>query len=280
MGISVTDPGRAGLGAVATGLDLAAATPEDQAALRRAFRASPMLCIRGCAASPTAFLRLARVFGTPQRELLGVLRDPAFPEISLVERRQGISTATGKPATFGGHWHTDDSYMAVPCAATLLYGEVVPPSGGDTSFTNTRMAYEALPADTRERIAGLGAVHTYHSRRNLSPVPERTAEEERARTPPVTHPLVRTHPETGRKALYLNPNRIDRIADLPLADGDALLDGLIAHATGPAFVHVHAWAPGDIVIWDNRCTMHRASPHEGDHPRRLLRILIEGSVPA
>ena len=278
VGIGVTEPGPAGLGAVVTGFGFDAPAPETADALRAAFRASPMLCIRGREATPASFLRVARVFGTPQRELMGVLRDGAVPEISVIERKQGISTATGKAATFGGHWHTDDSYMAVPCAITLLYGEVVPPKGGDTSFTNMHAAYEALPAETRSRIAGLGAVHTYHARRNLSPVPERSAEEE-AKTPPVTHPLVRTHPETGRKALYINPNRIDRVADMPLAEGDALLDDLIAHATQPAFVHVHAWEPGDIVIWDNRCTMHRASPHEGDHPRRLLRILIEGTVP-
>ena len=194
-----------------------------------------MLCLRSGKATPDSFLRLARIFGSPQRELMGVLRDTAYPEISLIERRQGLSTATGKAATFGGHWHTDDSYMAVPCAATLLYGEVVPPEGGDTSFANMRLAYEALADETRARIAGLKAVHTYQSRRNRSPVPARTPEEE-ARTPPVTHPLVRTHPETGRKALYINPNRIDRIADLALNEGDALLDALIEHATQPAFV--------------------------------------------
>ena len=275
---NVTQTGEAGLGAVVTGLDPESPAPETEEALRRAFRESPMLCIRGGKAAPESFLRLARVFGTLQRELMGVLRDSAYPEISVIERRHGISTATGKAAAFGGHWHTDDSYMAVPCAATLLCGEVVPPSGGDTSFANMHAAYDALPDGTKERIAGLSAIHTYQSRRNVSPVVERT-QEEKARTPPVTHPIVRTHPETGRKALYLNPNRIDRIADLPLEDGDALLDELISHATQPAFVHVHAWQPDDIVIWDNRCTMHKASPHEGDHPRRLLRILIEGTVP-
>ena len=108
-----------------------------------------MLCIRSGTATPDTFLRLARVFGSPQRELMGVLRDTAYPEISLIERRQGISTATGKAATFGGHWHTDDSYMAVPCAVTMLYGEVVPPKGGDTSFTNMHLAYEALPDETK-----------------------------------------------------------------------------------------------------------------------------------
>ena len=278
MSVNVTETGKAGLGAVVTGLDLERPAPEDGETLRRAFRASPMLCIRAGEATPESFLRLARVFGTLQRELMGVLRDPVFPEISLIERRQGVSTATGKAATFGGHWHTDDSYMAVPCGATLLYGEVVPPRGGDTSFTNMHGAYDALPAETKAQLDGLSAIHTYQSRRNRSPVPERS-QEEKARTPPVTHPLVRTHPETGRKTLYLNPNRIDRVCGMPLAEGDALLDELIAHATQAAFVHVHAWQPDDIVIWDNRCTMHRASPHEGDHPRRLLRILIEGTVP-
>ena len=280
MTLRVTDPGAAGLGSVVTGIDLAEDVMSAAgAALRRAYAASPVLCIRGGRATLAAFLRLARVFGTPQIQLLGAFRDEAFPEISYIERGQRDTPGDGKRITFGAHWHTDDSYMAVPCASTLLYGDVVPPAGGDTAFANTRMAYEALPDSLKARIDGLRAVHTYQSRRNVSPVPKRTAAEE-ARTPPVSHPLVRTHPETGRKALYLNPNRIDRIEGLPLAEGDALLDDLIARATRPEFVYVHAWRAGDVVIWDNRCTMHKASPHDGAHPRRMMRILLEGTVPA
>ena len=280
MTLRVAEPCASGLGAVATGLDLAEdVAPAASAALRRAYAASPVLCIRGGPATPEAFLRLARVFGTPQIQLLGAFRDEAFPEISYIERGQRDTLGDGKRITFGSHWHTDDSYMAVPCASTLLYGDVVPPAGGDTSFANMHMAYEALSDSLKVRIAGLRAVHTYQSRRNVSPVPRRTAEEE-ARTPPVSHPLVRTHPQTGRKALYLNPNRIDRIEGLPLAEGDALLDDLIACTTRPEFVYVHAWRADDVVIWDNCCTMHKASPHDGAHPRRMTRILLEGTAPA
>ena len=201
-------PGESGLGSVVTGLDLGEClAPAAAEALRRAYVASPVLCIRGGGATPDSFQRLARVFGMPQIQLLGAYRDRAFPAISYIERGQRDTLGDGKRVTFGAHWHTDDSYMAVPCSSTLLYGDVVPTAGGDTSFVNMHAAYEALPEALKTRIAGLRAVHAYQSRRNVSPVPKRTEEEE-ARTPPVSHPLVRTYPETGRKALYLNPNRI------------------------------------------------------------------------
>ncbi len=279
MSLCITAPGTSGLGAVVTGLDLGALTPAARDLLRRTYVTSPVLCIRGSSVAPESFLRLARVFGTPQIQLLGAFRDAAFPEVSYIERGQRDTLGDGKRITFGSHWHTDDSYMAAPCSSTLLYGEAVPPTGGDTSFTNMHAAYEALSGELKARIADLTAVHAYQSRRNVSPVPKRTEEEE-AQTPAVTHPLVRTHPETEHKAIYLNPNRIDRIEGISIEEGDALLDRLIDHATQPAFVHVHAWRAGDIVIWDNRCTMHKASPHDGAHPRRMMRILLEGTAPA
>jgi taurine dioxygenase len=97
---------------------------------------------------------------------------------------------------------------------------------------------------------------------------------------PVEHPLVRTHPVTGRKALYLNPNRMHQVVGMPLDEGDALLDELIAYATGPDFTYRHKWREGDILMWDNRCTMHRANHDYGDQPRRMNRILIAGDRPA
>jgi taurine dioxygenase len=160
----------------------------------------------------------------------------------------------------------------------MLYGNVLPSHGGDTLFADTTAAYDELDAAERSRIDTLRVVHAYLSRRNVSAVPTRTAEEE-AETPPVEHPLVRTHPDTGRRALYLNPNRMERVVGLDETAGDSLLDRLIAHATQDRFVYRHVWRLHDLLIWDNRNTMHRATADYGDERREMHRILLRGTVP-
>jgi len=161
----------------------------------------------------------------------------------------------------------------------MLYAVAVPPSGGDTQFTNMYAAYDDLAPAMKQRLAPLRVVHKYDWSRKGTRIATLKAEEA-ADLPEVTHPLVRTHPETGRKALYLNPNRMERIIGLRRAESDRLLDELAAHATDPRYQYRHVWRQGDVLIWDNRCTMHKAN---GDYPegaRRLMqRIIVEGSVP-
>jgi taurine dioxygenase len=248
------------------------------ARLRAATMESRVFCIRGAVLEPAAFLQAARALGTPQIQVLRDRRLPDFPDISLISNTQRNRLGDNKAQVIGLQWHTDDSYLAVPCSLTLLHALVVPESGGDTMFTDMVAAYEALPGVLKGKVATLHAVHKYLSRRNVSPVPVRSAEEE-AETPDVLHPLVRTHPQTGRKALYINPNRIDHIAGLPLDEGDALLDELIAHATQSQFVYRHQWRAGDLIVWDNRVTMHRVMADFGDARRDMLRILLRGSAP-
>ena len=169
--------------------------------------------------------------------------------------------------------------MRAPCSLTMLYGVVVPSTGGDTQFTNMYAAYEDLPAGTRQRIDPLKVVHRYHSSRKLTDVSTRPAEE-MAAMPEATHPLVRTHPETGRRSLYLNPNRMEYIVGLDRAESDTLLDELIAHATQMKYQYRHAWRLGDIVIWDNRCTMHKANADYPEGERRLMhRVIVAGTEP-
>jgi taurine dioxygenase len=139
-------------------------------------------------------------------------------------------------------------------------------------------AYEALPAETKARIAGLRVVHKYKSSRT-NRVSVLTAEQ-MAAMPAATHPLVRTHPDTRRKSLYLNPNRMEEIVGMPRAESDKLLDELIAHALKPEFQYRHKWRQGDIVIWDNRCTMHKANPDYPEGERRLMhRVIVAGTAP-
>ena len=169
-------------------------------------------------------------------------------------------------------WHTDKPYYATPPAITTLHAVELPPVGGDTEFANCALAYEALPDATKRRIAGLRVAFQWeHGRR-----PGYYAND----LPPVDHPLVRTHPETGRKALYLG-NHATGIEGMTEAEGAALLGELLAHTTQPCFTYAHRWRPGDLVMWDNRCLLHRAvANYEMTKYRRVMhRNVVKGSVP-
>jgi taurine dioxygenase len=264
------------LAAEAVGVDTGAAGWET--GVLAAFGDHPVLCLRGQALDADGYVAAMARLGHPKKQLHQQYRHPRRHEIMLLASDQVDVKGDGKKIVIGTAWHTDDSYMAEPSSVTILQAEVLPESGGDTEFADTRQAFDALPEKRRREIGELRVEHRYYSRRNVGKVAKRTAAEEQE-TPPVEHPLVRTHPVTGRKALYLNPNRMHRVVGLPLDEGDALLDELIAHATQPDFTYRHRWQPGDIVTWDNRCTMHRANHDYGDQPRRMNRILLAGDRP-
>ena len=167
-------------------------------------------------------------------------------------------------------WHTDASFRAVPGALSMLYAHVVPPEGGDTEFADLRAAYDALPDKTKSQLEGLVAEHSiWHSRGQLGVT--KYTPEEIASLPPVPQRLVRTHPGSKRKTLYVAAHA-SHIIGMPIADGRLLLLDLIEHATQPRFVHAHTWKQGDLVIWDNRCTMHRARPFDTTQVRDLRRV--------
>ncbi len=277
LGISPLVPG--GFAAEATGVDLGGPIDAEVArSLRDAFRGHPVLVVRTGGLTSAQLLALAEVFGEPQVQLLEGYRLSDVPVISVIASDQTDERGDGRRIVFGGHWHTDDSYLAVPAKATMLYAHVIPDHGGDTLFADTTAAYEALDSRTREELEGVRAVHTYRSRRNVSFVPTRSAREQ-AETPPVEHPLVRTDPVTARRSLYLNPNRMDAIVGLDEAASDVLLDRLIDHATQERFVYRHVWQRHDVVLWDNGRSMHRAVADYGDRRREMHRILLRGAVP-
>ena len=167
-------------------------------------------------------------------------------------------------------WHTDASFRAVPGALSMLYAHVIPEEGGDTEFADLRAAYDALPEAKKNELEGLVAEHSiWRSREQLGVV--QYTEEERASLPPVPQRLVRTHPGSHRKTLYLAAHA-SHILGMPMADGRLIILDLIEHATQPRFVHAHRWAKGDLVIWDNRCTMHRARPFDTTKVRDLRRV--------
>ena len=167
-------------------------------------------------------------------------------------------------------WHTDASFRAIPGALSLLYAHVIPDEGGDTEFADLRAAYDALPDATRKRLDGMIAIHSiWHSRSQLDVT--RYTEEELASLPPVPQRVVRTHPGSHRKTLYLAAHA-SHIEGMAVPDGRLLLMELMEHATQRQFVHAHKWRRGDLVIWDNRCTMHRARPFDTTQVRDLRRV--------
>lgn len=253
-------------------LDTAQATELNQLLLDH-----QMLCVRGQNLSPAAYTDAGRIFGETQVQFLAENRLDDQPDVTVISNYNQIGGA--KPHVRARHWHTDDSYLAIPAKATVLLARAVPPGGTGTGFINTRAVWDAMPNDLRQRIDGKIAVHKYQSRRAGAPVAKRTPEEE-AETPDVRHPLVRTHPDTGKKALYINPNRIDHIEGMPLDESDALLDEIYAFSFDERFQHHHHWQVGDFVIWDNRCTMHRAEAAlETSALREFHRLLLKGTKP-
>ena len=167
-------------------------------------------------------------------------------------------------------WHTDASFRAVPGALSMLYAHVVPPEGGNTEFADLRAAYDDLPDATKKLLDGLVAEHSiWHSRGQLGDT--KYTPDELASLPPVPQRVVRTHPGSKRKTLYLAAHA-SHILGMPVADGRLLLLDLVEHATQPKYVHAHSWRQGDLVIWDNRCTMHRARPFDTTQVRDLRRV--------
>jgi alpha-ketoglutarate-dependent 2,4-dichlorophenoxyacetate dioxygenase len=176
-------------------------------------------------------------------------------------------------------WHTDVSFHRVRATYSLLNAHVIPPAGANTEYADLRAAFDALPASMKERIEGLVAEHSYWHSRMLAAHRPPTDEEQRL-NPPAHHPLVSVHPGSGRKTLYL-ASHASRIVGLPVEEGRALLRELTEFATQPQFVYSHEWRVGDIVIWDNRCTMHRATPFEDTkYPRDVRRTTVRETVVA
>lgn len=175
-------------------------------------------------------------------------------------------------------WHTDSSFKPVPALASLLSAREVPPTGGETEFASMRAAWDALPEAKRAGLEGLVAVHDFaHSRAQIDP--DFVPEDVKLSLPPVRQALVRTDPVTGRKALYLG-SHASHIEGMPVETGRALLQELLAFATQPQFVYRHEWRPGDLVLWDNRATLHRGRPYEaGQHRRLMVRATVAGEGP-
>ena len=266
-------------GAEIRGLDLSRPASNDvRQALKDAFVKHHVLAIRGQTLAPAQLVQAVTLFGEifPQHNTRFALTD--CPQIHYLSNQDRFPD--GRRYIPGEGWHTDHSNDGRPPMATVLHAVKLPGRGGDTQFANMAAAYDALPGPTRARIDPLLAIHVYqssHSARQLMALPD-TAKE---RVPnAVLHPVVRTHPDNGRKSLYVNPIRIEGIVGLDHKEALPLLSELVEHATQERFQYRHAWQPGDLVIWDNRCLLHKANgDYDMDEVRYLYRVMLQGDVP-
>jgi alpha-ketoglutarate-dependent taurine dioxygenase len=268
-------------GAAISGGDLSRPlSPGFREAILAAFRDHHILIFRDQDLSRDEQLTFTRQFGEIEEH---VARHSAAARYGLVHTVTNLGD-DGQPTTkltaVGNyHWHTDKSYHALPSLMTVLHAKELPPEGGDTQFANMAMAYEALPDVTKQRIAGRHAIHSWAaSRRRAGASPP--SDVEMCERPPVNHPLVRTHPETGARTHYIG-NHASHILGMPEAEGEALLLDLLEHATQPQFVYTHQWHEGDLVMWDNRCLLHRAlANYDLTKQRRVLhRTVVTGTEP-
>jgi len=278
--IAVSPSGRP-LGAEIRGVDLKAMTDADFTEIHRAWNVHSVLVFRGQQLSDDDLIAFSRRFGdldwAPVQET-GRRFVEGHPEIYVVSNVIVNGEPIGSLGAGEASWHTDMSYLEIPPKASMLYALEVPPSGGNTYFCEMHRAYDALPDQLKRRIAGRMLKHdgTYNSggyvRQGV------TAGDNPVTAPGAWHPLVCMHPETQRRTLYLGRRRNAYIQGLPLAESEALLDELWEIATREEFTWGNEWRVGDLVLWDNRSTMHRRDPFDPNTRRILHRTQIRSET--
>jgi alpha-ketoglutarate-dependent taurine dioxygenase len=246
------------------------------------FAAHPILVFRNQSLNKEQQYNFTLNFGEIEDQHVGRHQDSVkYGAVHTVSNLDAAGNPSGGLPERGNYfWHSDKSYHDVPSLLTMLHAVQLPPTGGPTQFANTELAYAALPEATKQKIDGLRAVHSWETSRTKSGSAPATEAQIRER-PPVDHPVARVHPVRGTKALYMG-NHSSHIVGLPLEEGRALLAELEAHATREPFVYAHRWTQGDLVMWDNRCLLHRALTDYdmGKHARVLHRTVVRGTVPA
>ncbi|HEY4252742.1 MAG TPA: TauD/TfdA family dioxygenase [Roseomonas sp.] len=263
------------------GIDLSSPlVPEDRTAIASAIDAYAVVIFRGQTLDNDTQIAFARNFGDPIPPAQGVrhrgkkrLAQAEISDISNLDADNQLleRNARRRMDSLGNQlWHTDASFRAVPGALSMLYAHVVPPKGGETEFADLRAAYDALPEETRRSIDPLVAEHSIWTSRAWLGFTDYT-DEERAQVPPVPQRVVRLHPGSHRRTLYLAAHA-SHILGWEVPEGRLLLRELMEHATQREFTHRHHWQAGDLVIWDNRCTMHRGRPHDPAEARDLRRV--------
>jgi len=257
------------IGAEVVGADVRTMSDVDFEKIYQAWLNFNVICVRGQQLDIDDYVRYSNRFGCVVEHPSKNTRYPGRPEVTLLGANKFDENGKLKLAVYkrgGDDFHTDGSYEKVPFKATQLYALAIPTQGGDTLFASTYAAYDALPTQLKQRIEHLAASYIYGGRQKIAI--DLLNQEDRNKAP-VVHTLVRVHPETGRKALYFDPNKILKIEGLPKDEGDALIEELRGYMVQPDAQYRHKWSKGDIVIWDNRCSYHKAA---ADYPPEQERI--------
>jgi taurine dioxygenase len=266
-------------GAEIRGIDLAQPVDEPaRAHLNEVFVERSVLVFRDQHLTPQQLLAAVENFGEvlPQHNSRFAL--PECPLVHYISNQDFFPD--GRRYIPGEGYHTDHSNAVCPPKATVLHAVSLPDRGGDTQYVNMHLAYDELPNETKLRLAGLKAVHVYQSRHSTRKLMELRADNRERVPEAVAHPIVRTHPESGRKAIYINPIRIEGIVGMAEAEALALVADLLEHATQEKYQYRHRWRPGDLVMWDNRSLLHKANgDYDMNQRRYLYRIMLKGDVP-
>jgi len=250
------------------------------AGIHRAFLEYQVLLFPAQDVPPERQVALARRFGEVQIHVMNQYHADGYPELYRLSNLDAHGKPNGRHPDKGTlAWHTDGSWRRRTGQATIIYGEVMPRRGGETHFCDMYGAYERLDSAWKQRIANLRAVHNLDFSRNRRHGEDPMTDEQRRATPPVDHPVVRTHPQTKRKCLFLG-DHAESIVGMPYEEGRALIDDLNALAPHPDLTYEHRWQPGQLLVWDNRCTMHRATPYDPVSEGRVIRrCTVLGDIP-
>jgi taurine dioxygenase len=266
-------------GAEVGGIDLAGPVDEVvRAHLNEVFVERSVIVFRDQHLTPQELLAAVENFGEafPQHNSRFAL--PECPLVHYISNQDFFPD--GRRYIPGEGYHTDHSNAVCPPKATVLHAVSLPDRGGDTQYVNMHLAYDELPEETKLRLDGLKAVHVYQSRHSTRKLMELSADNRERLSEAVAHPVVRTHPESGRKAIYINPIRIEGIVGMAEAEALACLADLLGHATQPKYQYRHQWRPGDLVMWDNRSLLHKANgDYDMNQLRYLYRVMLKGDLP-
>ena len=269
-------PFSAPCGAEVTGVDFSKPVEKDFVKiLNRAFVKHSVLVIRNQKLTPQQMVVAVGYFGSIFEQQNKRFSIPECPEIHYISNQE--SYPDGTRYIPGAGFHTDHSNDIMPPKATVLLAIRLPNKGGDTQFVNMHAAYEGLASETKKRLSDLRAIHVYQSTHSQRKLMDLSKDNPRVVPKSAVHPLVRVHPETGKKSLYINPIRIQSIIGMSEHEGIVLLNDLLEHATQKKFQYRHQWQLNDMVLWDNRCLLHKAN---GDYDRAqerfLYRVMLQG----
>jgi alpha-ketoglutarate-dependent 2,4-dichlorophenoxyacetate dioxygenase len=274
-------PLEGGLGAEILGLQVASVDDRSFPAVYGAFLRHQLLLFRDQSLPPAAQVAFARRFGEVQVHVMDQYHASEYPELYTLSNLDANGRPSGKHPDRGTlAWHTDGSWRPITGQATMLYAEQIPSDGGGTSFADMYSAYDALAPDEQRRLAGLRAIHSLDFSRNRRHGEEPLTAAQRDAVPPVAHPVLRTHPETGRRCVFLG-DHAETIEGMDYAAGRAFIEALNERTVAAARRYTHRWRPGDFMVWDNRCLLHKAESYDTSRePRVIRRCTVLGEAPA